>query len=198
MKRLRPEDRARAGTSTIAVALGKLGLPNPAQLANARYEALSPVQIDHLVRGYFGWLGTVITSGLDYGLRPMTDRGPRPEMRLKDVFLAGSFVETLPPNTSRYVTEMYDQAQQAEQWWASYRDALKYGDRERAAEIMAERREELVKARRLSGSTEAASQLGQQIRRIEASTSLSPETKRKMIDALEQRRHELARRAVSP
>jgi len=198
MERRRPEDRARASTSTIALALGQLGLPNPAQLANARYEALSPVQIDHLVRGYFGWLGTAITAGLDYGLRPMSDRGARPEMRLKDVFLAGSFVETLPANSSRYVTEMYEQARQAQQFWASYRDAVKFGDTARAAELMAENREQLVKARRLSGFTDAGGQLNGQVRRIEASRSLSPETKRKMIDALEQRRNQLAMRAVAP
>ena len=198
MERRRPEDRARASTSTIALALGQLGLPNPAQLANARYEALSPVQIDHLVRGYFGWLGTAITAGLDYGLRPMSDRGARPEMRLKDVFLAGSFVETLPANSSRYVTEMYEQARQAQQFWASYRDAVKFGDTARAAELMAENREQLVKARRLSGFTDAGGQLNEQVRRIEASRSLSPETKRKMIDALEQRRNQLAMRAVAP
>jgi hypothetical protein len=198
MERRRPEDRARASTSTIALALGQLGLPNPAQLANARYEALSPVQIDHLVRGYFGWLGTAVTSGLDYGLRPLSDRGARPEMRLKDVFLAGSFVETLPTNSSRYVTEMYEQARQAQQFWASYRDAVKFGNTARAAELMSENRDQLVKARRLSGFTAAGGQLNEQVRRIEASRSLSPETKRKMIDALEQRRNQLAMRAVTP
>jgi hypothetical protein len=198
MERRRPEDRARASTSTIALALGQLGLPNPAQLANARYEALSPVQIDHLVRGYFGWLGTAVTSGLDYGLRPLSDRGARPEMRLKDVFLAGSFVETLPANSSRYVTEMYEQARQAQQFWASYRDAVKFGNTARAAELMAENREQLVKARRLSAFTDAGGQLNEQVRRIEASRSLSPETKRKMIDTLEQRRNQLAMRAVAP
>lgn len=196
MQRLRPEDRAKASTSTLARALGSLGLPNPAQLANVRYEPLSPIQIDYLMRGFFGWLGATITAGTDYGLRPLTGRGERPAMQLRDVFLAGSFVETLPTSTSRYITEMYDQAKQAEQWWASYRNALKYGDPERAREIMTEHYEDIVRHRRLTGATTAVGNLGQQIRRIEASTSLSPETKRRMIDQLEQRRGEIAQRAT--
>lgn len=60
---------------------------------------------------------------------------------------------------------------------------------------MSENRDKLVQYQRLKGYAEGVSQLSEQTRRIEASRSLSPETKRKMIDALEQRKHELARRA---
>jgi hypothetical protein len=58
----------------------------------------------------------------------MMDRGQRPDMKLRDVFLAGNFVETLPANSSRYVTQMYEQAKEIEQAYGSYRDALKRGE----------------------------------------------------------------------
>src|SRR5690606_14583939 len=76
MERLRPEDRFTERTSMTARFLGQLGLPDPAQLLMGRYEPLSPVQMDSLVRGYFGWLGVTTTSALDYGIRPLVDASP--------------------------------------------------------------------------------------------------------------------------
>ncbi len=194
--------QAREKLKAPSVKTGKYDLVlDPSHLWLTIHESVGhPLELDRVLGYEANFAGTSFATldKLKYGLRPMSDRGARPEMRLKDVFLAGSFVETLPANSSRYVTEMYEQARQAQQFWASYRDAVKFGDTARAAELMAENREQLVKARRLSGFTDAGGQLNEQVRRIEASRSLSPETKRKMIDALEQRRNQLAMRAVAP
>lgn len=74
-ERLRPQDRYSDRTSEVARLLGSWGLPDPVKLAKGDYSALSPKQIDFLMRGYTGWLSTVFTTATDTVLRPMMGRG---------------------------------------------------------------------------------------------------------------------------
>ena len=145
MEKLKKADRLTPKTSEVARFLGSLGLPDPAQLAMGRWESLSPVQVDYLAKAYFSWLGTMTTTALDYGIRPMMNRGERPAMTLKDVFLAGNFVESLPAPGSRYVTQMYDQAKEIEQAYASYHHQLKIGDLAGAKETLTQDHDWIVR-----------------------------------------------------
>ena len=196
MEKMRPEDRYTARTSEVARFLGQLGLPNPAQLLMGRVEGLSPVQIDHLIRGYFSWVGTSATNVLDRGIRPMMDRGEQPDMRLRDMFLAGNFVESLPSGSSRYVTQFYEQAKEIEQMYASYRQALKEGDAEKAQEIRDENPEGFAARRRIEAAKRAESLISGQMRTIERDRTMTGEEKRARLDQLEKRRDEIARRAL--
>lgn len=193
MQKLRPEDRFTAGTSQVAKFLGQLGLPDPAQLAKGEYKALSPVQVDYLLRGYFGWIGTSAVSTIDYIVRPMTGQGERPDMRLKDVFLLGNFVETLPSGSSRYVDQMYQQANLIEQAYASWRDAQKRGDYAAAKDIFEEEKEKIVKYKQVEKVKDRVTEINARIKQIQSSTSLSGETKRRMIDTLELQKDQAAR-----
>lgn len=192
MQRLLSKDRYSDRTSELARALGQLGLPDPLQLiGQGNYKPLSPVQIDSLVKGYFGWLGTMTNVAIDYGIRGLMDRGERPAMQLKDVFLAGNFVESLPSNSSRYVDLMYEQATQIEQAYASYREAVARGDTSEAADIK-ESHPEIRDYKRVEQMKRQESKISQQVRQIEASKSLSADTKRNLIDQLSRRRNALA------
>lgn len=196
MEKLRPEDRYTARTSEVARFLGQLGLPNPAQLLMGRVEGLSPVQIDHLIRGYFAWVGTSATNVLDRGIRPLMDRGEKPDMRLRDVFLAGNFMESLPSGSSRYVTQFYEQAKEIEQMYASYRQALKEGDAEKAQGIHADNTEAFAARRRIESAKRAESLISGQMRAIERNKEMSGDEKRARLDQLEKRRDDVARRAL--
>lgn len=194
MERLRKQDRYDEKTSEVARFLGSLGLPDVTQFVMGRWDTLSPKQIDFLARGYFSWLGTMTTTALDYGIRPMLDRGARPELQLKDVFFAGNFVESLPSNQSRYLTQLYDQAREIEQAYASYHNKLKVGDTEGAREL---REEEGALIKRYPATQQlkrAESLLNQQLQRINASTTLSGDEKRARLDQVYARRNTLAER----
>ena len=195
--RLRKEDRYTDRTSEVAKFLGQLGLPDPTQLAMGRWETLSPVQIDSLVRGYFSWLGTSTTTALDWGIRPMMNRGERPDMKLRDVFFAGNFIESLPTGSSRYLTQMYDQAKEIEEAYGSYRDAVKRGDVVKAREVMAEEKDKISKYHLVERIKRQEGNLNTAIKRIEASKEMSGEDKRRRIDILEQRKGDLARQLVT-
>lgn len=192
MERLRKEDRATERTSEIAKALGQLGLPDPTQLAMGQWNTLSPVQIDSLVKGYFGWIGTSASTALDWGIRPMMDRGQRPDMKLKEVFLAGNFLETLPTASSRYVTQLYDQAAAIEQAYGSYRDAVKRGDFGKAQEVLADEAEKISKYKLVETIKRGESDISSQIRVIEASKTMPGEQKRVRIDRLNDAKNKLA------
>ncbi len=193
-QRLRSQDRYDERTSEVARMLGSWGLPDPARLLKGEWADLSPKQVDYLLRGYFSWAGTTAVAAADAIARPALDRGERPDMRLKDMFVVGNFAESLPSGSSRYVTQMYEQAKQVEQAYASYRDALKRGDLEKAQEIM---RDEAPKLRHRAAYTHASEQLAelnQRSKMITADAKLSGEEKRQRLDTIERLRAEIGHR----
>lgn len=194
MERLRPQDRVTDRTSNVARFLGAMGLPDISQLPMGRYAPLSPVQIDYLIKGYFGWMGTAALTATNYLTAPIDGRGEKPDLKLRDTFMVGNFVESLPSGSSRYVTQMYDQAKEIEQSYASYHAALKSGDVKGAQEILAEDGDKIRKYRTMEAEKKQVSQINTQIKRIEANRALSGEAKRMRIDALEQQRNQAARR----
>jgi len=193
MSRLQPEDRYKQTTSGIARVLSQLGLPNPTALAMGKYDQMSPVQIDYLIRSYFSWIGTSATTMLDYGIFRPLETTTRPSMQMQDIFLAGNFVKDLPAGSSRYVTQMYDQAKEIEQAFASYREAVKSGNKERAAEIMATEGDKLGKYRLVETIKRMESKWSARARAIERS-NLSSEAKREALNRIELERDALARR----
>ena len=196
MERLRPEDRVSERTSSTARLLGQLGLPDPLKIAMGRYQPLSPVQIDSAVRGYFGWLGTTTTALLDFGMRPALGLPPRAAMQLRDAFIAGNFTESLPSGSSRYVTAMYEQARDVTQAYASLRDAQKSGDNERVREIVETERDKLSRYRAMNAATSRLSDINRNAKIIQASRTMSPQEKRRALDALAQTRDRIAQQVI--
>jgi Large polyvalent protein associated domain 38/phage-Barnase-EndoU-ColicinE5/D-RelE like nuclease3 len=196
-ERLRPQDRYSDRTSEVARLLGSWGLPDPVKLAKGDYSALSPKQIDFLMRGYTGWLSTVFTTATDTVLRPMMGRGDRPEMQMRDVFLAGNFVESLPTNSSRYVSTMYDQAREISQVWASYQAAVKSGDVEGAAKIRAANPEALAKRIPVEAAKTRVAELSQQAKKVEGDRLMSAEAKRRRLDEIAAQKDAIAKRLAT-
>lgn len=195
-ERLRPQDRYNERTSEVARLLGSWGLPDPVRLAKGEYKGLSPKQIDFLLRGYFGWLATVSTTTTDMLSRPLLDRGERPAMRLRDTFLAGNFVESLPTGSSRYVTTMYEQAKEVEQAWASHQAAIKSGDIELARSIQEEEGPKLRNRFAVANAKQQIAELGQQAKKIEGNRVMSAEAKRARLDEIEARKNVIAQRVT--
>ena len=192
MEKLRKEDRFDERTSEVARFLGSLGLPDPTQLVMGRWDTLSPKQVDYLARGYFSWLATATTVALDFGIRPMLDRGERPAMRLKDAFIVGNFAEELPANGSRYVQRMYDQAQEIEEAYNSWHSRLKTGDQAGAQAVLEAERGKIALHGQVEMVKRATSLVNVQIRKVEADKALSAEEKRIRLDALYARKNQLA------
>ncbi len=124
-QRLPAGDRFTASTSAGAVALGKaLGL--------------SPQRLEHLVRGYFGWLGAQALNVSDHLARPLSGlpENPRRDLsRLDNWFVVGDFVKESDPRSSKYIQRFYDEQREVNQVYAAFSQARELGDLERAREL---------------------------------------------------------------
>ncbi|NUX58641.1 LPD38 domain-containing protein [Paraburkholderia youngii] len=200
MQQLQPEDRYTPNTTMTARFLGSLGMPEPSQLLLGDYKKLSPVQIESLVKGYMGWAGMAVLNMADAVLRPGSANGEKPAWNLKDY--TGGFVESLPANQSRYVDQMYSQKELIDQAYNSRQEALRTGQFQKAQDIMDTQRAFSPSNRNLMRQHDLANTMAQtearfslQEKRVLDSPNLSADTKRAMLDQINQRRNEVAQRA---
>lgn len=154
-------------------------------------ESLSPVQVDHLLRGYFGWLGAFIVGASDVIARPATGQSDRPDSDLWKA-ATGGMASDLRDAPSRYVSQMYEQAKEIEQAYGTWKMLVKEGKTEEAAEYRQGKAEEIGKHHTALRAKLEASKINQQIRSIERGDMPGAE-KRDRIRLLQERKDRLAR-----
>ncbi|CUJ68357.1 LPD5 domain-containing protein [Achromobacter xylosoxidans] len=178
-QRLPAGDRFTASTSAGAVALGKaLGL--------------SPQRLEHLVRGYFGWLGTQALNVSDHLARPLSGlpENPRRDLsRLDNWFVVGDFVKESDPRSSKHIQRFYDEQREVNQVYAAFSQARELGDLERARELAGD---DQMRLRALFKA--ADSQLRDVNLKIKAleRASIPADEKRAQLDLLYRARNRLA------
>lgn len=198
MQRLRPEDRYTYNTSELARMLSKSGVfVDPVSLVSGTgVKQLSPVQIDSLVRGYFSGVGTLAVSSVDGLLHhTLIDRGEALPAPLRT--LTGSFAEELPTNSSRYVDSLYKTAQDIEQTYASYQNAIKNGDLEKARALQRDEGEALAKYHFVESLKKNETRIGQAIQRTINSKELSGEQKEQQVRYLKAAQDRIARQLAT-
>jgi len=178
-QRLPAGDRFTASTSAGAVALG-------------RALGVSPQRVEHLARGYFGWLGTQALNVSDYLARPLSGlpENPRRDLgRVDNWFVVGDFVKEADPRSSKYIQRFYDEQREVNQVYAAYSQARELGDLERARELAGD---DQLRVRALFKA--ADSQLRDVNTRIKAleRADLQPDEKRAQLDLLYRARNRLA------
>ena len=181
MQNKSPERRFRDSTSAFARIAGQNGF-------------ISPVQIDHLVRAYFGWLGTTIVAASDLALRPAIGAPGKAAYRVDEVLVAGDFIKTLPSYQSKYITAIYDNIRKQDEVWADMRDIART---EGVAAAMDFRREnwDTLKLRGIyKNAKKSLTKINQHIKRVQESRDMSPEQKREALDALYMRRNAYAKK----
>ena len=195
MKELPKHLRARAYTSEFALksswAMGEL-----LDIFGGKDSDLhiSPVQIDHLIKGYFGWLGATTTGMFDVlsgGVDPTTRAD---EMR--GLLPLGSFYQGSPKKSSKYMTLFYEQLGEIGKLKAAF-DA--YKSRQMADEARAVVTDNLDVYRWLKTYNKvntAFQKMNKRIGLIYDDDEMSRDDKRKEIDALNERKVELAKRIV--
>jgi hypothetical protein len=188
MERLEPDYRFNSRTSALARAAGTAG-QSVTSLVGADF--VSPVKIDHMLRGYFGWLGSFIVGAADIATRPLLGEAATPAGDPWR-FATQGFITELPTDQSRYVSHMYEQAKGIEQAYGTYRSLLKQGRGAEAREYLDENRDRLAKYRGVQQVKRAEAQLNERIRIIERS-ALDPEAKRVAIAAIALQKDRIAR-----
>lgn len=178
-QRLPAGDRFTASTSAGAVALG-------------RTLGLSPQRLEHLVRGYFGWLGTQALNVSDYLARPLSGlpENPRRDLgRVDNWFVVGDFVKEADPRSSKYIQRFYDEQREVNQVYAAYSQARELGDLERARDLAGDDQLRLRALFKAADSQLRA--VNTKIKALERS-SLPADEKRAQLDLLYRARNRLA------
>lgn len=177
MDRLEKEDRRRVWTTETSVLLSRLY--NTIAWDKV---SLSPVQIDHLVEGYFGWAGATVLGSVDMLVtRPVVGAPPRPAWRLDDFPLVRSLVRQNPSRHSRYVTEFYDALKDIEKTFYSIKQARDMGDLQRAADKALEGRNKLAMRKVFNDTARRLSFMNKQRRRVATDKTMSSSDKATML-----------------
>jgi hypothetical protein len=181
MERLAPQERYTKDTSMASRGASK-----------AIGGALSPVQVEHLVRGYFGWLGAFVVGGADVIARPATGQPSKPEPDYWKV-ATGGMVADVDSGQSRYVSQMYEQAKELEQVMGTLKEMQKQGRSEDASAWTKSHQKELNDYGKVEGAKKGVSEINREIRRIERATDKSPAEKRVAIEKLKLTQHRIAK-----
>ena len=165
MRRLPASERKYAYTSSSYVGASKI-----LELIPFEKVQLSPVQIEHLVQGYFGWVGSAVVSAVsivDY------------KRKYAEFFTTGfdsplamGFFKGLPSLQSKYKTQFYDMRRKMEEVNNLMRLYQKRGEYKKALEL-AEKNKNLLQWRASYNKVNTKiTQINQEIRRIQADKNL--------------------------
>jgi len=191
MDRLKSEYRFKNDTSMTARALSTA---SNTVMGTIGKDGLSPVQIDHLLRGYFGWLGTTVVAAADVLARPATDQ---PKQAASDMLktLTGNMVSDMRDAPSRYVSQLYRQAEAIEHAYNTWRQLQKEGKTVEAKEFFEDNKEHIKQYRLVENVKKAETALNNRLRMIERNTTMEPDRKRELIRQINQQKERIAKRA---
>ncbi len=178
MERLRADYRFNSRTSVLA--RGASTAMNAVSRNALGMESLSPVQIDQLIRGYFGWLGTFAVSGADLMLRPMMNEPKQPSIDYLKVVTQG-MAATVPADQSKYVSSIYEQAQELDRVYATYRQLVREGKLKQAGDFAADNADMLRRQRLVAQAKKIITASNQRVRAIENDPALDGSEKRERI-----------------
>jgi hypothetical protein len=174
---LNPEERYLATTTELAK-----------QMSSA-VPILSPIQIEHIVRGYLGVLPLAAAAGAN-SLFEREGKGEQPESRASDLPLVGSAFQKKYGGADADV--VFREAKEAEQTRNTLNKMLKEGRREEAAEFRDANRVELALASVAGQYRQVVGRINEDIRRTQERTDLNAQEKRTRLDALEKAKQDRA------
>ncbi len=189
MKGLSPESRKRAWTSETAIAAAE----GMAKISWGKVE-LSPVQIEHLVRGYLGWMGSTVLSATDMLItRPLTDAPAAPTTKLTEYPLIKAFVKTAPSKNTHYTTMFYKRLEEINNAYADINEAKKIKDFDKARELMAKNKDKLAERKFYNKASHKLTKINQRMKLVRLS-KMDADTKRAELDRLTFARNEITKR----
>ena len=176
-----PEQRYNTTTTELAKSLAK-AVP-----------ILSPIQIEHLVRGYLGVLPLAAAAGAN-SLFESKDKGERPEGRTSDLPLLGTqFQKKYGGADNEVVFHLADEAKQAR---TTFNNMLKEGRREEAIEYRDSHRVALASAAAAGQYQQLVGRINLDVRRTQERNDLSGAEKRTRLDSLDEAKQAAAQRFI--
>jgi hypothetical protein len=184
---LSKQERKIDTTSPLAVAVGAATALGPQALE------LSPVQVDYLMKGYFGWLGATASSISMGAVAPFKD-GEYPDTRWMDKASLG-LVKELPTNQSKYVTAFYESNKEISQAFADMRHYQSIGDADKALEIFKEQGDLIALSKMYDNISTQMGKMRTQIQIITNDPTMDGAAKAEAIDRMKMMIGQMAQQA---
>ena len=195
----RKSERAYASTSLAAQGLAKgLSIFGDETPVLSR----SPVEIEHLVNAYMGWLGAFALSGTDAILRPLI--GETEPSSLANLPFLGKAAEDLKrafaadesPRNTKFTTTFYDNLKTLESIAADMRHAREFGNTGRIRELRGEYGNKInfVKAYRKASTRIGV--LNKLVEKTWDNDTMTGEQKRARIDDINRKRNIIAKTTI--
>jgi len=150
---------------------------------------LSPIQIEHIVRGYLGVLPLVAAAGAN-SLFEGERKAEKPESRASDLPLIGTAFQKKYGGGDADV--VYREAQDAIEARNTFNKMLREGRREDAVAYREENKADLAMASAAGQYRQVVGRINEDIRRTQYRTDLTPQEKRIRLDALDKAKQERA------
>lgn len=189
MQRLSPSLRARPETTRLAEASSR-GIESALDTVGAGNSALSPVQIDHLIQGYLGAVGSTAIGMADTFWRGA--QGEELPARSWDEYQPiKRFYKDLTKedNYTRYGTDFYDALKKSDQAYADLQHLAKYGEEEKAAELEQKESDVLALRSTLNKVNRDMSRVNAEMKRVQLDKTMDGDTKRMQLDRLRSMRN---------
>lgn len=164
----------------------------PEVLRLLSYAGLSPVQAEHLVRGYTGSVGLAFLSMLNPLARPVSPNKivPGAEPRLSELPLLGSAFQ--PNDATGMIEYAFNTVETARRASNTYKMLVKEGRAEEAKAFFNESAERIAMASPAGLFIQQMGALSTFERQVKASEKLSEDKKREQIDKIKQQRIKLS------
>ena len=155
---------------------------------------LSPIQIEHIVRGYLGVLPLVAAAGAN-SLFEGEKKAEKPESRASDLPLIGTAFQKKYGGGDADV--VYREAQEAVEARNTFNKMLREGRREDAVAYREKNKTDLAMASAAGQYRQVVGRINEDIRRTQDRTDLTPQEKRIRLDALDRAKQERADAFIS-
>ena len=150
---------------------------------------MSPIQIEHIVRGYLGVLPLAAAAGAN-GLFESADKGEKPAGRASDLPLIGTAFQKKYGGGDADV--VYREAQDSMQARDTLNKMIKEGRREEALAYRDKNRAELAMASAAGQYRQVVGRINADIRRTQERNDLTAEEKRLRLDMLDKAKQDRA------
>lgn len=153
---------------------------------------LSPIQLEHMVRAYTGWLGTTVLAGIDGAIKCVSGE-VTPKTKWYEYEPIKTLVRDPQSRNTKYTTTFYDNLKELTQL---YGDVRKYRGTIKGKEIKKNATEKLRWRRRYLRSSHLLSNLRKRRKAVYVDSFLSSTGKRKQIDQLNRRISAITKKIV--
>ena len=160
---------------------------------------LSPMDMEHVVNGYFGWLGEMIIGASDIMVSKARDFPDRPAQKFMDNPILRKMFQASPIRNTKASTAFYERMKDVEQAHADLSLSKKLQDWDRYKEIYEEKKDLLKWKGFIKKKQRILNELNKRIRVIRFDTRMGADEKRERMDQLYLLRNQIMDRiAESP